>query len=324
MALCDRLEAAQAERESRRDRLAAASLRRLNNGADADDFREHARFHLRHLPRLTTRPDHIQQLRQTILNLAVRGKLVPQDPNDEPASELLKRIQTEKERLIQRGTIKKQEPLSASNGEDLVSKLPASWTLARVIDIAFLRSGIAINHGDDSQDGKIPYVKVADLNLEKNQKGIVTSTRFIGTKYEESIIFPGSIVFPKRGGAIATNRKRVSRVDIICDSNLMALKPFLDETLAYIQLWFSGFDLWKLNSGTSVPQINNKDIYPLRVALPPIAEQHRIVAKVDELMALCDRLEAQLTTIQTEGRRFLEVILHKGLIENISDRQVSE
>ena len=96
MALCDRLEAAQAERESRRDKLAAASLHRLNNGADADEFREHARFHLRHLPRLTTRPEHIQQLRQTILNLAVRGKLVPQDPNDEPASELLKRIQAEK------------------------------------------------------------------------------------------------------------------------------------------------------------------------------------------------------------------------------------
>ena len=103
MALCDRLEAAQAERESRRDKLAAASLHRLNNGADADEFREHARFHLRHLPRLTTRPEHIQQLRQTILNLAVRGKLVPQDPNDEPASELLKRIQAEKQQLITAG-----------------------------------------------------------------------------------------------------------------------------------------------------------------------------------------------------------------------------
>ena len=66
----------------------AASLHRLNQPADADAaaFRDHARFHLSHLPRLTTRPEHIQQLRQTILNLAVRGKLVPQDPNDEPAT----------------------------------------------------------------------------------------------------------------------------------------------------------------------------------------------------------------------------------------------
>ncbi len=98
MALCDRLEAAQNKREQRRDRLVAASLNRINQpapsaeGEAATAFREHARFHLDHLPRLTTRPEHIKSLRQTILNLAVRGKLVPQDPSDEPASELLKRI----------------------------------------------------------------------------------------------------------------------------------------------------------------------------------------------------------------------------------------
>ena len=111
MALCDQLEAAKTEREQSRDRLVAASLHRLNSPADtaetdapdlpaqqADAFRDHARFVFNHLPRLTTRPEHIKQLRQTILNLAVRGKLVPQDPNDEPASKLLKWIQAEKAR----------------------------------------------------------------------------------------------------------------------------------------------------------------------------------------------------------------------------------
>ena len=87
MALCDRLEAARAEREATRDRLTAASLARLN-APDPDTFRDDARFALDALPALTARPDQIKQLRQTILNLAVRGKLVPQDPNDEPASEL--------------------------------------------------------------------------------------------------------------------------------------------------------------------------------------------------------------------------------------------
>ena len=91
MALCDRLEAARAEREATRDRLTAASLARLN-APDPETFQADARFALDALPALTTRPDQIKQLRQTILNLAVRGKLVPQDPNDEPASELLKRI----------------------------------------------------------------------------------------------------------------------------------------------------------------------------------------------------------------------------------------
>ena len=104
MALCDRLEAARAEREATRDRLAAASLARLN-APDPETFHDDARFALDALPALTTRPDQIKQLRQTILNLAVRGKLVPQDPNDEPASELLKRIAKEKARLVKAGAI---------------------------------------------------------------------------------------------------------------------------------------------------------------------------------------------------------------------------
>ena len=108
MALCDRLEAARAGREAVRDRLAAASLARLN-APDPETFQADARFALDALPALTTRPDQIKQLRQTILNLAVRGKLVPQDANDEPASELLKRIAKEKARLVKAGRIKKAE-----------------------------------------------------------------------------------------------------------------------------------------------------------------------------------------------------------------------
>ena len=93
MALCDRLEAARAAREATRDRMAAASLVRLNDpDSDPVVFRNHAAFALENLAPLTTRTDQIKTLRQTILNLAVRGKLVEQDPNDEPAAELLRRL----------------------------------------------------------------------------------------------------------------------------------------------------------------------------------------------------------------------------------------
>ena len=103
MALCDELEAAQAQRESRRDRLVTATLHALNNGATPPDQRRAARFYFNHLPRLTTRPHHVRQLRQTILNLAVRGKLAPQDPNDEPAALLLKRIALQRRKLLEEG-----------------------------------------------------------------------------------------------------------------------------------------------------------------------------------------------------------------------------
>ena len=110
MGLCDRLEAARTGREATRDRLAAASLARLN-APDPETFQDDARFALDALPALTTRPDQIKQLRQTILNLAVRGKLVPQDASDEPASELLKRIAKEKARLVKEGKAKRQNSL---------------------------------------------------------------------------------------------------------------------------------------------------------------------------------------------------------------------
>jgi type I restriction enzyme S subunit len=107
MALCDRLEAAQRERENRRDRLTAATHHQLNDGSEAEALRSHARFSIGHLPHLTARPDQIKQLRQTILNLAVRGKVAPQNSEDEPAIELLQRIRVAEQRLLRDGVIKK-------------------------------------------------------------------------------------------------------------------------------------------------------------------------------------------------------------------------
>jgi type I restriction enzyme, S subunit len=88
---------------------------------------------------------------------------------------------------------------------------------------------------------------------------------------------------------------------------------FRREARPFVELWFNSFDLWALNSGTSVPQINNKDIYPLALSLPPLAEQRRIVAKVDELMALCDRLEASLTATAATRRRLLDALVAEAL-----------
>ena len=101
MALCDRLEEARKTREETRDKLTAASLARLTApDTTPEDFPAHAAFALEALPALTTRPDQIKTLRQTILNLAVRGKLVEQDPADEPAVQLLKRIEEQQRRRL--------------------------------------------------------------------------------------------------------------------------------------------------------------------------------------------------------------------------------
>jgi type I restriction enzyme S subunit len=145
MALCDQFEAAKTEREQSRDRLVAASLHRLNSPADTaetdapdlparqdDVFCDHSHFVFNHLPRLTTRPEHIKQLRQTILNLAVRGKLVLQDPNDEPATELLKRIQAVKARLVKEGKISREKPLIPTGDNELTFELKQGWQATRI------------------------------------------------------------------------------------------------------------------------------------------------------------------------------------------------
>ena len=143
MGLCDRLEAARAGREAARDRLTAASLARLN-APDYETFEADARFALDALPTLTKRPDQIKALRQTILNLAVRGKLVAQDPNDEQASELLRRIATKRTGLLKAGypnpdeartQIKKLAEQSVPGG---LEPLPTGWAWATLLQCSAL------------------------------------------------------------------------------------------------------------------------------------------------------------------------------------------
>jgi type I restriction enzyme S subunit len=128
MALCDRLEAAQAERETRRDRLTAASLSRLN-APDQKSLQNDARFAMQSLSAITARTDQMKQLRQTILNLAVRGKLVPHDTTDEPSSKLLDRIALAKaERKKKTGDVR-IKPEEDPSSSELTMELPPGWAV---------------------------------------------------------------------------------------------------------------------------------------------------------------------------------------------------
>jgi type I restriction enzyme S subunit len=329
MGLCDRLEAAHAERESRRDRLAAASLHRLNHPADTDGpevIREHARFYLNHLPRLTTRPEQIKQLRQTILNLAVRGKLVHQDPNDEPASELLKRIQAERMRSTKSRLNQPQQPQSGS-GEPF-SAVPDGWKWVRFGSLLLGDSQNGYSKKpDDAADG-IPILRISAGTVRKD--GIVAEEEYklIGgvsaAQQQQYELQSGDLLACRFNG----NRNFVGRLSLYL--GYLGTKPIYPDKLIRLRL-VSQFVLPKLVRYLAESSVVRKDIEnycattvgnwgisasnlrEVNIPLPPLAEQHRIIAKLDELMSLCDQLEAQLTTAQTEGRRLLEAILHKAL-----------
>jgi len=324
MALCDRLEAAQAERESRRDRLAAASLNRLNQSADAAGapaFRDHARFHLRHLPRLSTRPDQIPALRQTILNLAVRGQLVPQDPTDESASVLLERVQALKARLAGEGKIARQKPPRPATADELVFELKPGWQPAKISQVLVeLQTGPfgSSLHQSDYEKGGTPVINPASI---KNERLIPIDSMAVGAATLERLatfkLRTGDIVMGRRGEmgrcAVVTRQED----GWLCGTGSLILRlpecvfPRFLVTLIgspLVREYLGGSAV-----GATMQNLNQSILLTLVIGLPPLAEQHRIVAKVDELMALCDRLEAQLTGAQTESRLLLEAVLHHAL-----------
>ena len=227
-----------------------------------------------------------EDMQKSILQYAIQGKLVEQREEDGTAEDLYKQIQEEKKKLIKEGKIKKTKALPEITEDEIPFDIPENWKWVRIADIAYLNSG---GQYKESNDGLL-YIKVADMNLDENQVQIITSTRRSHCP-ERSIISKGSIIFPKRGGAIATNKKRlVLREEICIDSNTMSLTVLDDVLLPYINLWFKSIDLGKLATGTSVPQINNQDIYPLLVPLPPVVEQKRIVEKIEELLPYTKQL----------------------------------
>ena len=327
MALCDRLEALQAEQESRRDRLAAASLHRLNNGADPDAFRDHARFYFNRLPRLTTRPEHIQQLRQTILNLAVRGQLASQDSNDESAALLLFHLTADaKAYALDQGIAPPNpEPITE---EDIAFPAPSGWEWVRLSSLFKV-----ITDGDHqpppkSEDG-IAFLTIGNITTGRLD---FSNCRFVENEYLESLAVYrkpvyGDILYTVVGATYGRPVYVDSRRQFCVQRHIAILKPtdkmnvrFLCSLLASPLVYEQAT---RSTTGTAQPTIPLRPLRKFLVLLPPLAEQDRIVAKVEELMALCDRLEAQLTTAQTESRRLLEAVLHEAISVCSGLKQVS-
>ncbi len=316
MALCDRLEAARVEQEATRDRLVSASLARLS-APDPATFQEHAHFVLDTLPALTTRPDQINQLRQTILNLAVRGKLVPQDPNDEPAAELLKRIAAEKVRLLRDRNSKAKMPI-ARDGSIVAFELPMSWAWCQLDEISWKitdgdhltptreTTGHYLLSARNVQNGRIDLSDVdfvGDVEFNRMRK------RCDPNMFDLLISCSGSV------GRVTIVDKDETYVMVRSAALVKPvfageLAPFLARALISECLQIQ-MDL--RSKAAAQPNLFIAAIRQLMLPLPPLAEQHRIVAKVDALMALCDRLETSLDTIAATRRRLLDSLLHDAL-----------
>ena len=275
MALCDRLEAARTEREATRDRLEAASLARLNApDPDPGVFQNHAAFALDNLIPLTTRPDQIKALRQTILNLAVRGNLVEQDPNDEPEAIL----------LAGGKQCKPQESCHADT---------PGWLVFPVGALLEFRYGKGKKASERIHEGPVPVF---------GSNGIVG---YCETPLTEA----PSIIVGRKGSAGALNLCNGSSwtTDV---AYFVEAPNFFD--LRYLLIGLQALHLESLGKGVK-PGLSRSDVYDLPLSVPPLAEQHRIVDKVDTLMALCNQMEANLASGDDTRCRLLDALLHEAL-----------
>lgn len=320
MALCDQLEAARVEREAKRDRLSAASFARLNApDPDAAIFADHARFTLNSLSALTTRPDQIKQLRQTILNLAVRGKLVPQTPDDESPAALLKRIASEKARLIKSGVISSQKP-KYRDVSRLPEVLPTEWAKIALGDVCnvitsgsrgwaefYSKEGAGFIRAQNIRFGRLKLDGLAFVNPPANSEGSRTQV----VMNDLLIVITGAGV---------TNPALLDRDlgEAYVSQHVALIRPTdidLSRWLLLCLMSPSGgrAELVDCAYGAGKPGLNLDNLRSLSIPLPSLVEQRRIVAKVDELMGLCDRLEANLTTAADTRRNLLDALLAEAL-----------
>jgi type I restriction enzyme, S subunit len=299
-----------------RDRLAVASLARLNT-LDPETFQADARFALHALPALTTRLDQIKHLRQTILNLAVRGKLVPQDPKDEPASELLRQIAGEKARLVKEGKFKHQDPLPDVDPVQAPFALPVGWAWGRFPEIGTFGRGKSKHRprNDPALFERGEHLMIQTGDVARSQGVIETYT----SKYNDFGLSQ-SFKWPK--GTLC-----ITIAANIADSGILSFDAcFPDSVVGFVPAsmfenarYFEYFvrtakaNLLEFAPATAQKNINLEILTQVLIPLPPLAEQHRIVAKVDALIALCDRLEASFTAAAATRRRLLDALLAEAL-----------
>ncbi|MDM6934866.1 restriction endonuclease subunit S, partial [Klebsiella michiganensis] len=251
----------------------------------------------------------IKKLRELILELAVRGKLVPQDPNDEPASELLKRIAAEKAELVKLGKIKKPKPLPEISEEEKPFELPVGWEWIQISEIGH-------DWGQKTPDEDFTYIDVGSINKEF---GIIEEPSILSAKDAPSrarkIVQKGTVIY-------STVRPYLLNIAII--ESAFSPEPIASTAFAIIHPYTAmnaNFIYYYLRSpvfinyvescqtGVAYPAINDKQFFSGIIAVPPSSEQARITKKIKELMSLCDQLEQHSLTSLDAHQQLVETLL---------------
>jgi type I restriction enzyme, S subunit len=311
----DRLEKLQKERDRKQLIIHSAASDRLLKASDRNSFNDAWNFIQENFNELYSVKENINELRKAILQLAVMGKLVPQNPKDPPASELLKEIEAEKKRLIKEGKIKKQKPLPEIKPEEIPYELPKSWIWCRVENLAELITSGSRNWAKYYSNSGAIFVTMGNLS-RGNYQLRMDNIRYVkppqDSEGDRTKLEPNDLLISITGdvgnlGLIPENFGEAYINQHTC------LLRFMYQCR---NRYFPEFMRSPLAKGQfDAPQRGVKnsfrlgDVGEMIVPLPPLDEQHRIVEKIDRLMALCDKLEEQLTNQTEKQNTLLEAVL---------------
>ena len=268
---------------------------------------------------LTHQLDLVKQLRQAFLREAMQGKLVPQDPNDEPASVLLEKIKAEKERLIKEKKIKKQKPLPPITEEEIPFEIPENWVWSRLGDSGELKRGKSKHRPRNDErlfkGGEYPFIQTGDVARSKSNGYLIETIN----GYYNDFGLAQSEMQPI-GTLCITIAANIAECGFLgfdaCAPDSIVCYNSLDKTTekyAFFYLIDAREEIEKYAPATAQKNINLGILNSLLIPLPPISEQQRIVAKLDELMAYCDELEASIKESQQQNELLLQQVLREAL-----------
>ena len=303
MVLCDQLEREQANNDTAHQTLVETLLGILTASDDYKELQENWSRIEKHFDMLFTTEYSIEQLKQTILQLAVTGKLIPQDLKDEPVSVLLDRIAKERAPLIEEGKIKNQKPPPEINDNEKSLKLPNGWVFARFGNITFNRDAERIPLSVDerkTRQGNYDYYGAS---------GVIDSI--------DGFLFDKPLLLIGEDGANLINRSTpiafIARGKYWVNNHAHVIDGVTEDFLLYLCLHINAISLEQYVTGTAQPKMNQAKMNTILINLPPLAEQKRIVAKVDELTVLCNALKSKISNAQTTQVQLAGAIVEKAV-----------
>lgn len=301
MRLCDALEAQGRLEAEQHARLLSTLLGTLTDSTTPAELVANWQRVAEHFDLLLDRPEAVDALEQTILQLAVRGLLVPQDTGDEPASELVRRIRTRKDGLVAEGKIRSDKPQPEIEDCELAFAVPATWQWARFGDVTINRDGerVPVSAADRERRAKVYDYYGASGVIDRIDGFLFDKTLLlIGEDGANLINRSSPIAFLAHGKYWVNNHAHV------IDAPIAALLP-------YLALFINSISLEPYVTGTAQPKMNQAKLNSIPVALPPLREQQRILDRVTELRRLCADLRQRLMASQAVQSHLADALVEQ-------------